>query len=97
MYFIYVTYKIWVDPDQEYLIQYLKWVEPLLQKESGSASFGTKVVPSLNGMDPSFLWTQLLDPTCRAKCSNILHDIAMLGVIMLGAVMLSAVAPKKVL
>jgi hypothetical protein len=27
--------------DQEYLIQYLKWVELLLRKESRSASFGT--------------------------------------------------------
>jgi hypothetical protein len=43
-----------VDPDQEYFIQYLKGVELLLQKESRSASFGTKV-PSLNGLDPSFI------------------------------------------
>ncbi len=44
-----------MDPDPEYLIQCLKGVEPLLQKESGSASFGAKVAPSLNGVDPSFV------------------------------------------
>jgi hypothetical protein len=44
-----------VDPDQEYLTQCLKGVEPLLQKESGSASFGAKMAPSLNGVDPSFV------------------------------------------
>ncbi len=49
-------------------------MEPLLHKESGLASFGTKVAQSLNGVDPS-LRTQLLDDTCRAKCSNILNDI----------------------
>ncbi len=37
------------------MIQYLKGVEPLLQKESGLASFGAKVVPSLNGVDSSFM------------------------------------------
>ncbi len=37
-------------------------VELLLQKESGSANFGAKLVPSLNGVDLS-LQTQLLDPT----------------------------------
>ncbi len=37
--------------------------------------FWHKVAPSLNGVDPS-LHTQLLDPTCRAKCSNILHDMS---------------------
>jgi len=42
-----------VDPDQEYLIQYLEGVEPLLQKKSGSASFGSKVAPSFNGVDLS--------------------------------------------
>ncbi len=52
---MFIKYKIWVDPDQEYLIQYLKGVELLLQKESGSASFGTKVAPSLNGVDLSFM------------------------------------------
>jgi hypothetical protein len=42
-----------VDLDQEYLIQYLEGVELLLQKESGSASFGFKVAPSFNGVDLS--------------------------------------------
>ncbi len=37
------------------MIQYLTRAEPLLQKESQSASFGTKLVPSLNGVDPSFM------------------------------------------
>jgi hypothetical protein len=70
---IFMQYKILVNPDQEYLIQEYLEGEPLLQNESGSASFGAKVVPSLNGVDLC-LWTQLLDPTCRKKCSNILHD-----------------------
>ncbi len=40
-----------VDPDQEYRIQYKEgWSCP-----SGSASFGAKVAPSLNGVDPSFM------------------------------------------
>jgi len=30
-------------------------VEPLFKEESGSASFGAKVVPSLNRVDLSFL------------------------------------------
>jgi hypothetical protein len=48
-----MQYKMLVDLDQEYLIQYLEGVEPLLQKESRSASFGAKVVPSFNGVDLS--------------------------------------------
>jgi hypothetical protein len=44
-----------VDLDQVYWIWYLEAVELLLQKESGSASFGAKVAPSLNGADPSFM------------------------------------------
>ncbi len=40
-----------VDPDPEYWIQNKEgWSCP-----SGSASFGTKVAPSLNGVDPSFM------------------------------------------
>jgi hypothetical protein len=36
---------------QEYRIQYKEgW-----SRQSGSASFGTKVVPSLNGVDQSFM------------------------------------------
>ncbi len=40
-----------VDLDQEYWIQYKKG----RSCQSGSASFGTKVAPSLNGVDPSFM------------------------------------------
>jgi hypothetical protein len=62
-----------VDPDQEYRIQYKEgWSRP-----SGLASFGTKVVPSLNGVDLSFMnsidlccWILLVKPSG----SNILHD-----------------------
>ncbi len=32
-----------------------KGVETLFQEESGSDSFGAKVVPSLNGVNPSFM------------------------------------------
>ncbi len=32
----------------------IKGVELTFQRESGLASFGAKVVPSLNGVDPSF-------------------------------------------
>ena len=56
-------------PDQEYLIQYLKGVKLLLQKESRSASFGAKVAPSLNGVDPSFYelscWILLVEPSAQ--------------------------------
>ena len=37
------------------------------------ASFGVKVVPSLNGADPSFM-NSVTGSVCRAKCSNILQD-----------------------
>jgi hypothetical protein len=40
-----------VDLDQEYWIQY----KEVWSRQSGSASFGTKVVPSLNGVDMSFM------------------------------------------
>jgi len=33
----------------------IKGVESLFQEESGLISFGAKVVPSLNGVDPSFM------------------------------------------
>ncbi len=40
-----------VDLDQVYWIQYKEgWNHP-----SGSASFGIKVMPFLNGVDPSFM------------------------------------------
>jgi len=40
-----------VDLDQEYQIQYREGCSC----PSGSASFGTKVASSLNGVDPSFM------------------------------------------
>jgi hypothetical protein len=51
----------------------LEGVEPLLQKETGSASFGAKVVPPLNGVDLSFM-NSVTGSVCRAKCSNISQD-----------------------
>jgi hypothetical protein len=42
-----------IDLDHENWILYVEGVEPLLQKESGMASFGAKVAPSLNGLDLS--------------------------------------------
>jgi hypothetical protein len=44
----------------------LEEVELLFYQNGGSASFGTKMVLSLNGVDPG--------STRRAKCTNILHD-----------------------
>jgi hypothetical protein len=49
-------------------------VELLVQKESGSASFGAKVVPSLQMVNPSFM-NSVTGSVCRAKCSNILQDM----------------------
>jgi hypothetical protein len=51
----------------------LEGVEPLLQKESRSGYFGAKMVPSLNGVDPSFM-NSVTGSVCRAECSNILQD-----------------------
>ncbi len=72
-----------MDPDQVYWIWYLEGVEPLLKKESGSASFGAKVAPSLNGANLSSM-NSVTGSTCRAKCSNILHDKRMVKRILLG-------------
>ena len=47
-----------MDPDQVYWIQVyfkIEGMELLVQKESESASFGAKVVPSLQRVDPSFM------------------------------------------
>ncbi len=63
-----------MDPDQVYRIRYLEVVEPLLQKESGSASFGTKVVPSLNGVDPSFM-NSVTGSACREQSAQIYYMI----------------------
>ncbi len=59
------------DPD-------LEWVELLFHQKGGSASFGTKMVLTLlplNGGDLSCM-NSITGSTCRAKCSNILHDIS---------------------
>ncbi len=51
----------------------LEGVELLFHQKGGSASFGTKIALSLNGADPSCM-NSITGSTCRAKCSNILHD-----------------------
>ncbi len=48
-------------------------VELLFHQKGGSASFGAKMVLSLNGVDPGCV-TPITGSTCKAKCSNILHD-----------------------
>ncbi len=66
-----------MDPDQVYWIQVyfkIEGVEQLVQKESRSASFGTKVATFLQRADPSFM-NSVTGFVCRAKCSNILQDI----------------------
>ncbi len=50
------------DPD-------LEGVELLFHQKGGSASFGTKT----NGVDPGCM-NPIDGCTCRAKCSNILHN-----------------------
>jgi hypothetical protein len=50
----------------------LEGVELLFHQNGGSASFGTKMVLSLNGVDPGCM-NPITGSTCRAKCSNILH------------------------
>jgi hypothetical protein len=42
-------------------------------QKGGSARFGTKMVLSLNGVDLGCM-NPINGSTCRAKCSNILHD-----------------------
>jgi hypothetical protein len=54
------------DPD-------LEGVELLFHQKGGSASFGAKMALSLNGVDPGCM-NPITGSTCRAKCSNILHD-----------------------
>ncbi len=49
-------------------------VELLLNQKGGSASLGAQMVLSLNGVDPGCM-NSITGSTCRAKCSNILHDI----------------------
>jgi hypothetical protein len=48
-------------------------VELLFHQKGASASFGTKMTLSLNGVDPSYM-NSITGSTCRAKCSNIFHD-----------------------
>ncbi len=58
--------------------QVLEGVELLFHQKGGLASFGTKMVLSLNGVDPSCM-NSITGFTCRAKCSNILHDIMIMS------------------
>ncbi len=51
----------------------LEGVELLFHQKGGSASFGGKMALSLNGVDPGCM-NSITGSTCRAKCSNILHD-----------------------
>ncbi len=51
----------------------LEGVELLFHQKGGSASFGTKMALSLNRADPGYM-NSITGSTCRAKCSNILHD-----------------------
>jgi hypothetical protein len=55
-----------LDPD-------LEGVELLFYQKGESASFGAKMALSLNGVDPSCM-NSITGSTCRANCSNILHD-----------------------
>ncbi len=59
-----------MDLDQVYWIWVyfkIEGVEPLVQKESRLASFGAKVAPSLQRVDPSFM-NSVTGSICRAKC-----------------------------
>ncbi len=48
-------------------------MEPLIHRESGSANFGAKLVPSLYEADLSFM-NSVTRSVCRAKCLNSLQD-----------------------
>ncbi len=50
-------------------------MELLFHQKGGSASFGAKIGLCLNGVD-LFCMSSIFGSTCRAKCSNILHDIS---------------------
>ncbi len=60
----------------------LEGMELLFHQKGGSASFGAKMVLSLNGVDPGCM-NSITVSTCRAKCSNILHDICLSGAFIL--------------
>ncbi len=51
----------------------LEGVKLLFHQKGGTATFGAKMALSLNGVDPSCM-NPITGSTCRAKCSNILHD-----------------------
>jgi hypothetical protein len=51
----------------------LEGVELLFDQKGGSASFGAKIAMSLNGVNLGCM-NSITRSTCRAKCSNILHD-----------------------
>jgi hypothetical protein len=51
----------------------LEGVELLFHQKGGSASLGAKMALSFNGVDLSCM-NSITGSTCRAKCSNILHD-----------------------
>ncbi len=53
----------------------IQGVDLLFHGKGGSASFGAKMVLSLNGVDPSCM-NSFTGSTCRAKYSDILHDKA---------------------
>ncbi len=54
------------DPD-------LEGMKLLFHQKGGSASFGAKMVLSLNGVDPGCM-NPITGSTCRVKCPNIIHD-----------------------
>ena len=54
------------DPD-------IEGVELPFHPKGGSASFGAKMALSINVVDPGCM-DSITGSTCRAKCSNILHD-----------------------
>ncbi len=64
------------DPD-------LEGVELLFHQKGGSANFGAKMALSLNGVDQDCM-NPITGSTCRAKCSNILHDICIIFKALIG-------------
>jgi hypothetical protein len=57
---------------------HLEGVELLFYQKGGSASFSAKMALSLNGVDPGCM-NPIIGSTCRAKCSNILHDTSVVN------------------
>ncbi len=51
----------------------LDWWSRFSKRKADQTSFGAKVLPLLNGADPSFI-NSVTGSICRAKCSNILQD-----------------------